>query len=66
MNALNYQDTQIMFEESSSPKLLISGKETPVSIDPESKECYSDELPYCTFQSIQDLAQALVDNRLGQ
>jgi len=43
------------------PKLIIGGKDIPYSIDVETKKYFSYSLiPYTTFNSIMDLAKALV------
>ena len=63
MSKYEYKSKQIEFEESANPKLSIDGKSAYVSYDVEAKNYLAAELPYHTFGSPKEVAEAIVDHR---
>ena len=63
MTEETYKGKKIEFKsDEKEPKLIIDGKDIPCSIDVETKKYFSYSLiPYTTFNSIMDLAKALVE-----
>ncbi len=64
METVEYKNKKIEFEESSNPRISIEGKPTQVSHDAEAKAFNGGELPYRTFKSVKELAEAIVEQRL--
>ena len=60
---MEYKGKKIEFEESSEPSLSLNGKPVEVSYDMEAETFNSWEFPYQTFQSVKELAEALVDQQ---
>ena len=63
METSHYKNNEIEFEESSKPKASIDGKPIQVSYDADAAAFDSGELPYCSFKSVKELAEAVVDQR---
>ena len=64
METVEYKSKKIEFEESSNPKVSIDGEPTQVSHDADSNEFNAGELPYRSFKSVKELAEAIVEQRL--
>ena len=64
MEAVEYKNKKIEFEESSNPKISIDGEPIQVSHDAEASEFDAGELPYRSFKSVRELAEAIVEQRL--
>ena len=64
MKNIQYKDSKIEFEESSKPKLTIDGESVQASHDADADEFNAGELPYRSFSSVKQLAEAIVDQRL--
>ena len=64
MKNIQYKDIKIEFDESSKPKLTIDGEFVQASHDTDAGEFTTGELPYRSFNSVQQLAEAIVDQRL--
>ncbi len=64
MDKVEYKNKEIEFEESSNPELSIDGEPIQVSHDADANEFNAGELPYRSFKSVKDLAEAVVDQRL--
>ena len=65
MNELEYKNSKIELEESANPKISIDGKPIQVSWDADAREFNAGELPYCSFKSVTELAEAIVEQRLS-
>ena len=63
MEQVEYKNKRIEFEESSNPKIVIDGQAVAASHDAEAKEFSAGELPYRVFNSVKELAEAIVDRR---
>ncbi len=64
MEEISYKEKKIEIEESAGLKVSIDGQSVHVSEDVEAKEFNSGELPYRSFKSLKELAEAIVDQRL--
>ncbi len=64
MGKVEYKNKKIEFEESSNPKVSIDGEPIQVSHDADANEFNAGELPYRSFKSVKELAEAIVDQRL--
>ena len=64
METFEYKNKNIEFEESSNPMISIDGEPVQVSYDADANEFNAGELPYRTFKSVKELAEAIVENRL--
>lgn len=64
METVEYKNKKIEFEESSNPKISIDGEPIQVSYDAAANEFNAGELPYRTFKSVKELAEAIVEQRL--
>ena len=64
MKNIQFKDSKIEFEESSKPKLKIDGESVQTSHDADADEFNTGELPYRSFNSVKQLAEAIVDQRL--
>ena len=64
METTEYKNKKIDFEESSNPKILIDGESTQVSRDADADEFNAGELPYRSFKTVRELAEAIVEQRL--
>ena len=64
MEETEYKNKKIEFEESSNPKILIDGESTQVSHDADADEFNAGELPYRSFKTVKELAEAIVEQRL--
>ena len=64
MDKFEYKNKKIEFEESSNPKISIDGKPTQISHDTDASEFNAAELPYRSFKSVKELAEAIVEQRL--
>ncbi len=64
MDKVEYKNKKVEFEESAVPKISIDGKPTQVSHDAEANRFNAGELPYRSFKSVKDLAEAIVEQRL--
>ena len=65
MGNITYKDCKIELTESSKPELAIDGESVQVSKDVEADSYNSDELPYQTFGSVKEIAEAIIDQRLA-
>ena len=66
MGRLRYRDKEIVFEESEYPRIAIDGEPTQVSWDPDAGEFNAGELPYRSYESIEEMGKAIVDQRLSR
>ncbi len=64
MDKVEYKNKKIEFEESSNPKISIDGEPIQVSHDADANEFNAGELPYRSFKSVKELAEAIVEQRL--
>lgn len=64
METVEYKNKKIEFEESAHPKISIDGDSIQVSHDAEANEFNTGELPYHSFKSLKELAEAVVEQRL--
>ncbi len=64
MDKVEYKNKKIDFEESSNPKVSIEGEPIQVSHDADANEFNAGELPYRSFKSVKELAEAIVEQRL--
>ena len=64
MGAFEYKNKRIEFEESSNPKISINEEPIQISHDADAREFNAGELPYRSFKSVKELAEAIVDQRL--
>ena len=64
MDKLEYKNKKIELEESASAKVLIDGTPVQVSRDADANEFNAAELPYRSFKSVRELAEAVVDQRV--
>jgi len=64
MDKVEYKNKKIEFEESSNPKVSIDGEPIQVSQDADANEFNAGELPYRSFKSVKELAEAIVEQRL--
>ena len=64
METVEYKNKKIEFEESSNPKVSIDGEPIQVSCDADANEFNAGELPYRSFKSVKELAEAVVEQRL--
>ena len=64
MEEISYKEKKIEIEESAGLKVSIDGVPVQVSQDVEAKEFNAGELPYRSFKSLKELAEAIVDQRL--
>ena len=64
MDKVKYKNKKIDFEESSNPKVSIDGEPIQVSHDADAKEFNAGEVPYRSFKSVKELAEAIVEQRL--
>ncbi len=63
METTEYKNKKIEFEESSNPKISIDGEPIQVSHDVEANEFNAGELPYHSFKSVKELAEAIVKHQ---
>ena len=66
MDTFEHKGKKIEFEESSNPKVSIEGEAVRVSLDVEAESYNSAEVPYRTFKSVKELAEAIVEQRAAQ
>ena len=66
MSSVEYKNKKIDFEESSNPKLSIDEKPIQVCHDADARKFNTGELPYHTFNSVEELAKEIVVQRLQQ
>ena len=66
MNELLYKTSKIEFEETANPKIAIDGEPVQVSRDADAGDFNAGELPYSSFESVEEVAKAIVDQRLSQ
>lgn len=66
MDKFEHKNKKIETEESSNPKISIDGEPIQVSHDADANEFNSGELPYQSFKSVKELAEAIVEKRLQQ
>ncbi len=64
MDKFEFKNKKIEFEESSNPKISIDGEPIQVSHDADASEFNAGELPYRSFKSVKELAEAIVEQRL--
>lgn len=64
METVEYKNKKIEFEEPSTPKISIDGEAIQISYDAEANEFNTGELPYRSFKSVKELAEAIVEQRL--
>ncbi len=64
MDKIEYKNKKIEFEDSANPKLSIDGETIQVSKDTEANAFNAAELPYRSFNSVNELAETIVDNRI--
>ena len=64
MSEVEYKNKKIEFEESANPKVSIDGEPIQVSYDADANEFNAGELPYRSFKSVKELAEAIVEQRL--
>ena len=64
MHKTEYKNKKIEYEESKEPKVVIDDDPVDVSHDTDADAYNSGELPYRTFKSVKELAEAVVDQRL--
>ena len=64
MDNIEYKNKKIEIEESSNPKVSIDGDSIQVSHDADAKEFNAGELPYRSFKTVKELAEAIVEQRL--
>ncbi len=64
MARVEYKNKKIDFEESPNTKVLIDGELIQVSHDADANEFNAGELPYRSFKSVRELAEAIVEQRL--
>ena len=64
MGKVEYKNKKIEFEESANPKISIDGEPIQVSHDADANEFNAGELPYRSFKSVKELAEAIVEQRL--
>ncbi len=64
MDIVEYKNKKIELEESSNPKISIDGEPIQVSHDADANEFNAGELPYRSFKSVKELAEAIVEQRL--
>ena len=65
MGNITYKECKIALKETSKPELSIDGETVQVSKDAEADSYNSGELPYQTFGSVKEIAEAIVDQRLA-
>lgn len=63
MDEFEYKNKKIEIEESSSPTISIDGEPAQVSHDSDANEFTAGELPYRSFKSVKELAEAIVEQR---
>ncbi len=64
MDEVEYKKRKIEYEESPNPKIAIDGEPVQVAHDADADEFNAGELPYRSFKSVKELAEAIVDQRL--
>ena len=64
MDKVEYKNKKIEFEESSSPNISIDGETIQISKDADANAFNAAELPYGSFNSVKELAEAIVEKRL--
>lgn len=64
MENIQYKKSKIETEESSSPTISIDGESVQTSQDADAGEFTAGEIPYRSFNSVKQLAEAIVDQRL--
>ena len=64
MDAFEYKSKKIELDESSNPKISIDEEPIQVSHDADANEFNAGELPYRSFKSVKELAEAVVEQRL--
>ena len=64
MDKFEYKNKKIELEESSNPKISIDGEPIQVSHDADANEFNAGELPYRSFKSVKELAEAIVEQRI--
>ena len=64
MDEFEYKNKRIEFEDSSNPEISIDGESIQVSRDVDANEFNAGELPYRSFKSVKELAEAIVEQRL--
>ena len=64
MHKTEYKSKKIEYEESSAPKISIDDEPVQVSLDSDAGEYNAGELPYRSFKTVKELAEAVVDQRL--
>ena len=66
MDKFEHKGKKVEIEESSNPKVSIEGEAVRVSLDVESKSYGSAEVPYRSFDSVKELAEAIVEQRAAE
>jgi hypothetical protein len=64
MNKINYKNKSLEFEYSPTPKLFIDGELIEISRDEDANQFNSGELPYQSFDSLEQLAENVTDHIL--
>ena len=64
MDKVEYKNKKIEFEESSNAKVSIDGEPCQVNYDADANEFNTGELPYRSFKTVRELAEAIVEQRL--
>ena len=64
MDKIEFKNKKIDYEESANPKISIDGEQIQVSHDADASEFNAGELPYRSFKSVRELAEAIVEQRL--
>ncbi|KKL05219.1 hypothetical protein LCGC14_2608240 [marine sediment metagenome] len=64
MHKTDYKSKKIEYEESTAPKIVIDDEPVQVSHDSDAGEYNAGELPYRSFKTVKELAEAVVDQRL--
>lgn len=63
MDKVTYKNRNVEYEATPTPKIQIDEKSVQVGHDPEANEYNAVELPYRSFKSVKELAEAIVDQR---
>ena len=63
MDKDEYKNRKIEFKESENPEIVIDEEPIQVNWDADANEFNAGELPYRSFKSIKELAEAIVDQR---
>lgn len=61
MEKIEYRNKKIEFEESLNPEIRIDGKPVQVNYDSDANTFNAGELPYRSFESVKELAKAIVE-----